>query len=831
MSNEHKEFLVDLLSKYLEMKRVFEFNEIGISNSHEKTTNYTMPEYIHNSQFNLFFEISNPTQQAYSNNKNKNLTFKKDINNKNLQKPNYKINNVNGIKNKNNNFFYQNNDIDIDNNNDDDNIIESNGIDDDDIDVFNDKTLKINSSNVLNDKNKLDDLMKKNTELLEQNQNLTKKINFLDKELNKKQKFINTLKKQKNELISKNTETNKKKDIEKENMKNIMNDYELLKKENEKTNMKLIEYETLISNYKKEIENLKNNLNEKENIYNSMKKDLEEKLSTKEAKILDLEKTKDQNLNLSKENQDLIDSNNKLQKYKEYKEKYENLLQNFAKISDNSNDKLGSEMNTIEEKLLISLKNNLNIQKENVKLRNEIHNWKNELLRGQSYDESNHIKKQTRQSQIIDYINNLMEKNNNIENNKNKKNIKNNQQKSLTEGISNQNLLSDNNCIRYSEPNVILGNNFENLNDKKTLSLNPNIISSTTRKIKKINDQSFDSSSGRKGHLYSNLLDKNVLKYAKTDAENNDNNKQKLIKTNIKYKYGKNFGSNCPSLNSSSKINIKITKNIENKLNEDSRENNIIDINKIYDQLYLWLKNNKQNYPEFLNFAKKIEMNYKKNNSSKNNSRRNFDTNNAIIDYKDNQIKLLQNQLNNARRKESEAKLKLTFMESEKIKIAEEKNKLKENLRKLEAKKSISEFDFYSNSDRKEKKRFGKSSNKSILTGFPKINLNNSSKNNAKILNHSHSQYPEKNSKYSFRRKKGYFLKSDESVKQNSFILYKKLDEINSDEMKNITKINFNDSRKGENNFESNNNINISGDVNDDNSERKEENWKIEGNE
>ena len=57
MSNEHKEFLVDLLSKYLEMKRVFEFNEIGISNSHEKTTNYTMPEYIHNSQFNLFFEI------------------------------------------------------------------------------------------------------------------------------------------------------------------------------------------------------------------------------------------------------------------------------------------------------------------------------------------------------------------------------------------------------------------------------------------------------------------------------------------------------------------------------------------------------------------------------------------------------------------------------------------------------------------------------------------------------------------------------------------------------------------------------------------------------
>ena len=42
MSNEHKEFLVDLLSKYLEMKRVFEFNEIGISNSHEKTTNYTI---------------------------------------------------------------------------------------------------------------------------------------------------------------------------------------------------------------------------------------------------------------------------------------------------------------------------------------------------------------------------------------------------------------------------------------------------------------------------------------------------------------------------------------------------------------------------------------------------------------------------------------------------------------------------------------------------------------------------------------------------------------------------------------------------------------------
>ena len=834
MSNEHKEFFVDLLSKYLEMKKIFEFNEFAISSSQEKMSNYIMPEYNHKSQFNLFLETSNPKERSCFNNKNEIYHSKKDINSKSLEKINLQINDFNGNKNRSsNNFLYLDNDIYTDNNDIDENIIDSNGIDDDDIVVFNDKTIKNNSSNEIKEKNKLDILMKKNTELIKENQNLTKKINFFDKELKKKQKFINSLKKQKNELISKNQEIKEKNDSEIENSNNIMIDYELLKKENEKQNIKLIEYETLISNYKNEIESLKNSLNKKENLYNSTNKKLEEKLKASQNKIISLEKKiKEQNTKLKKESQKLINSNNKCQQYKEYKEKYENLLKTVVNISDNPKIELTNEMSKIEEQLLISLKNNLNIQKENEKLRNEIQNWNNKMSRSRSFDESlNYNEKQIPQNQIINYINSLIDKNNNTENNKN---INKYQHQSFTEELTPKNFFSDNNCIRFSQPNTISANNLGNLTDKNYSSLSSNIVCCTARKIKRVHDPHLDNIIGRSANLNSNLNNKNNLKNTKSDSQNSDSQRQKLLSSNIIQNYDNIFSaSNLPSFKSSNKTNPKINKKTKRKLNEFSNKNNINEINKIYDQLYSLLKNNKQSYPEFLNFAKKIEMNYKKNNNCKINSRSNFDTNNAIIEYKDNEIKLLKNQLNNAKRKESEAKLKLTFMESEKIKMAEEKNKLKENLRKLEAKKSISEFDFYTNSFRKEKKSFGKSSNKLISTRFSQIDLNNYAKNCSKILKHSNSEYPEKNAKYSFKRKKGYFSKNDEYLKQNSHTVLEKQEEINEDKIKNVNKRNPNYSKKEENYFDdvNNNENNFSENINDRNYVENEENWEIDGNE
>ena len=85
--------------------------------------------------------------------------------------------------------------------------------------------------------------------------------------------------------------------------------------------------------------------------------------------------------------------------YKENKEKYENLLKTVVNISDNPKIELTNEMSKIEEQLLVSLKNNLNIQKENEKLRNEIQNWNNKMSRSRSFDETlNYNEKQIPQN-------------------------------------------------------------------------------------------------------------------------------------------------------------------------------------------------------------------------------------------------------------------------------------------------------------------------------------------------------------------------------------------------------------------------------------------------
>ena len=197
---------------------------------------------------------------------------------------------------------------------------------------FFDVSYSMNKSNMIDfeeQKNLVINLRKKNNELSKEKNNLMNIIDKKEKEIKELQKIIATLN-QKNQDIIK-----------------IKDD-------------KILNLEKKTNEYESEIKNLKIILKENEN------------------KMINEKQMKDENMALKDKLMKLINENLVLKAFKEYKAKYESLIQKLGEENINSNYNLENLAET-KEKLLAALKNNVNTQKENERLRKEIISLKDEL--------------------------------------------------------------------------------------------------------------------------------------------------------------------------------------------------------------------------------------------------------------------------------------------------------------------------------------------------------------------------------------------------------------------------------------------------------------------
>ena len=159
----------------------------------------------------------------------------------------------------------------------------------------------------------------------------------------------------------------------------------------------------------------------------------------------------------------------------------------------------------------------------------------------------------------------------------------------------------------------------------------------------------------------------------------------------------------------------------------------------LLDNIYSNIKKDKKNQTEFINFTKKIskELNLNINNLENNNEE---------------QLKELKKELNQYKRKESDTKLKLTFLQSEKNKLEEEKLKLQDDLKKIVQNTPIKE-----NQKNFLIKKTYSSTKK--MNSFFNLNINSEiGRLTNIIINDSQKDFnsyeKEKDKKYSFKKKK-----------------------------------------------------------------------------
>ena len=178
----------------------------------------------------------------------------------------------------------------------------------------------------------------------------------------------------------------------------------------------------------------------------------------------------------------------------------------------------------------------------------------------------------------------------------------------------------------------------------------------------------------------------------------------------------------------------------------------------LLDNIYSNIKKDKKNRTEFIDFTKKIskELNLNINNLENNNEE---------------QLKELKKELNQYKRKESDTKLKLTFLQSEKNKLEEEKLKLQEELKKIMQNTPIKE------NQRHYSIKKSYSSTKKMNSVF-NLNINSEiGRLTNIIINDTQKEFnsfeKEKDKKYSFQKKK--LGKKSPSLKTETALNFKKI--------------------------------------------------------
>ena len=141
---------------------------------------------------------------------------------------------------------------------------------------------------------------------------------------------------------------------------------------NEKNKKDIKEQNKIIERLKKQIEEIKKNKDDKIISLEKKIKEYEDEINKlnltikeNENKLNKLKKLEEENFNSKEKLMKLVNENLVLKTYKEYKLKYESLI-SYQKTQDNKNQNSNMENITeTKEKYLISLKNNVMIQKEN----------------------------------------------------------------------------------------------------------------------------------------------------------------------------------------------------------------------------------------------------------------------------------------------------------------------------------------------------------------------------------------------------------------------------------------------------------------------------------
>lgn len=659
---------------------------------------------------------------------------------------------------------------------DDESIYQQKNISKDKINKGSSYSMNKSYNNVMTDfegqRNLVINLKNKINELIMEKNNLMNIIDKKEKEIKEKQKIIGALN-QKNQEIIKNKEN------------------------------KIINLEKLTTEYKAEIQNLKIIINENKNI------------SINEKQI------KEENINLKDKLMKLINENIVLKTYKEYKLKYESLLQ---KKDGNKNSNYNLENITeTKEKLLAALKSNVGIQKENERLRKEILTLKEELKKEKK--ENNINNSNINEKEDINYkleyekLNIKTERYKYLLDNKDKqieKLEKDLEKYKNLKSIGNRKLIKSNNI--YAEKNNNFsseidindsGNNTNNSNKNSEMKINSDNANSYHEKIKnKIIRNNTDSK------VYSFLkinssktMNKNTLKEEKNktntkikkSSSKSQNKKERLVNrkkeqnnnnnniTNISFKNNVNPNSSLDfskkdnlfnsilNLNSSIKINnnINLAEFLE-KLNTNNNSNTKITTNKsinsnnvskiqknlnsiksLLDNVYSNLKKNKKNHMEFITFIYKINKEF-----------------NLNI-FNEEQIKELKKELNQLKRKDSDNKLKLTFLQSEKIKLEEENQRLQEELKKLNAKTPNKEkYDIpMIKKNYLSSKKADSFINLNVNSELGRLTMNII--NNSPNKKEKESESSEKGIKYSFKKKR--LINKSPSLERGTAFHYKKL--------------------------------------------------------
>ena len=882
MNSDIQEFWADSISKYIEMSSIMD-DEKSKNNDSQSIAGSL---YQQATPMEIFKHLSKDKFSKMSSNKMfDSVTF-----NDNNSKYQYNISSI-----QNNREILNNNDLSKSHN-----LL---------IDFEEQKNLILNMDKIKNKNNELLKEKKNLLEIIERNEKTSKALISTLKEENK------NLKKELQE-IKLNSNNDKKK-------------YEQILKEKE--NEKILSYEKKMNEYENEISKLNNVIKDNENKFNKENKILETKLKLSENTLITYEKYKEENNKIKEDIIKLENENNILKTYKEYKNKYEELILRKEENNHHISNYDIENITQTKEKLLSALKNNVNIQKDNEKLRKEIISLKEELKNSKKEIEKLECEQKRKKEGYVDLYENLEEKekkeidykneyekmvlkaerykylldnrdkqieqlqkliekeknenkknkiyfsNNNIDDgNKNKKefdeigiDIENNNKSSKAQykKINNykkknsnepkinlnkekdislktyknktndninisQNLIKENITTIKSEKvnyiNININNNKSKKNNSKSFKRKGKIL--TNKKLKERfnnnNNNSITNSTNNSNHIHSlaqsNITSNNQIlnNFNLSDTDKLFVNENSILNlgSSVKINTNRNNIINIPekikdkklTINKKGEIRSTSNNNYNNINKNDNSIKNINNINEnnikyLLDKIYIIIKKDKKSHNEFISFVKKInkELNLKILNSS--NKKNNININEEIINEKNQEIKELKNQLNLNKRKESDIKLKLTFLQSEKIKLEGEKIKLTEEIKKFQKGPNISNFE--QESSKKLKKMAGIiHSDKNILImndiGRLTTNINISPKKELEsfegIKNSDNNLISgEKSTKYTFRKKK--LLNKSPSLEAGNALSFKKL---------------FSNEDKNSNYEDESNDININNDEN-----------------
>ena len=653
----------------------------------------------------------------------------------------------------------------------------------------------INKSNTNIDfdehKNLVVNLKKINNQLEKEKNNGLIIINKYEKEIKEQKRIITNLNQINKDMIKTKDEKilqleKKVKEYEEEN-KNL----KIIIQDNESKLNK-------IKNYEEEIFTLKEKLI----------KSINENLVLKTYKEY---KTKYETLILSQKNlgdQNQIQSPN-IENITETKEKYLLALKNNINIQK-ENERLRKEIISLKEELKKEKKENSSLQSNNININEngkEI-NYKEEFdkinIKAERYkylldNKDKQIEQLT--NELAKYKDGNTNENGGAIVNKNENNKKRN---IILEEIDLDR--NNGNIIHTANKNYVRKNNINHSNTSKKIVYKNLNLNNTDAKINSINK----NLSTKNSNTYSNI-NQNIIKIEKSlrkkkdnsksekkkegkefnkkyiepqNINNKSNNRHNVISSNLSYKDNLNINSNFsnndllknPVLNLNSSVKIDNTKNFsnfiehlkDNNINESYNKNNRIQkstkklnnsssikTKTLLDNIYTNIKKDKKSKNEFISFLKKIN---KELNLNISNQLHEITSNKNVIndDILIEQIKELKKELNQYKRKESDTKVKLTFLQSEKNKLEKEKLKLQDELKKIsnntpfkDTQKNTSIKKYYSST-----KKVNELTNLNINFEIGKFNdIINDPSNKEKEEDMINSE-KDKDKKYSFQKKK-----------------------------------------------------------------------------